>query len=226
MLSFDPGSDYFWFLTCTRVLEIFGVMSIIKCYQFIQFCFILLQLLTEKLKFEEEMLNMKMLAKQEEMNRSRQFEERIEVVQASRNEFQTKATRQGSEISDLQSRLTSSEREVESLKRQCESLKQQMESKDEEMRDGNNRLRLEIDKERRTTSELRDKIAEQERALAEQEKKARDELTSKEMYIATLKNEVRSKDDEIARNKNDELKRTELLENALQSYIASARKAR
>ena len=226
MLSFDHGSNYFWFLTCARVLEIFGVMSIIKCYQLIQFCFILLQLLTEKLKFEEEMLNMKMLAKQEEMNRSRQFEERIEVVQASRNEFQTKATRQSSEISDLQSRLTSSEREVESLKRQCESLKQQIESKDEEMRDGNNRLRLEIDKERRTTSELREKIAEQERALAEQEKKARDELTSKEMEIATLKNEVRSKDDEIARNKNDELKRTELLENALQSYIASARKAR
>jgi len=184
------------------------------------------KLLTEKLKFEEEMLNMKMLAKQEEMSRSRQFEERIEVLQASRNEFQTKATRQSSEISDLQSRLTSGEREVDSLKRQCESLKQQIESKEEEMRDGNNKLRLEIDKERRTNSELRDKIAELERALVEQERKARDEIASKEMEIATLKNQVRSKDDEIARNKNDELKRTEMLENALQSYIASAKKAR
>lgn len=185
---------------------------------------ILLQLLSEKLKCDEEILNIKMRMKQDEMNRSRQFEERIEVLQASRNEFQTKVTKQNADLSDLQSRLTNSEREVESLKRQCETLKQQIESKEAEMRTESSKFRSEIEKQRQTNSELRDKVAEFERRLLEQEKQAKDGIASKEMEIISLKAQLRSKDEEIDRSKKDESKRAEILEHALQSYIASARK--
>ena len=68
--------------------------------------------MSEKLKAEEELMNLRMTLKQEEMNRSRQFEERIELLQSARNEIQIKNTKQNAELSDLQSRLSNSEREV------------------------------------------------------------------------------------------------------------------
>ena len=171
-------------------------------------------------------MNTKMQMKQEEMNRSRQFEERIEVLQAGRNDLQIKVTKQNADISDMQSRLASSEREAESLKRQCNDLKQAMDSRDTELQNERKNARLEIESERKNSLQLRNKLAEIELRLSEQEKRAKDDLAHKDVEISYLKSQLADKEQEIARNRNDEIRRTELLETALQGYLDSARKAR
>ena len=180
--------------------------------------------MSDKLKYEEDAMNMRMTMKQEEMNRTKQFEERIELLQTSRNDVQIKATKQSAEISDLQTRLGNSERENESWKRQCEHLKQQIDDRETELRNEANKARLEIENERRESMELKEKIADLERKNSEQEKRAKENLVAKETEISFLKTQLANKEDEIKRNRNDEIKRTEMLENALQSYLASARK--
>ncbi len=74
--------------------------------------------------------------------------------------------------------------------------------------------------------QLKDKISELEMRNGELEKRSRDSIASRDNEISYLKTQIASKDEEMARNRVDEIKRAEMLENALQTYIASTKKLR
>eukprot|EP00794_Sanderia_malayensis_P003433 gene3433-3928_t len=184
------------------------------------------KMMGDKLKAEEDSMNLRMTLKQEEMNRSRQFEERIEILQSARNELQIKNTKQSAEISDLQSRLGNNERETESLKRQCDHLKQQIDSKEAELRSEANKAKLEMDNAKRLLAQLQDKISDLEMKHSELEKRNKESLLSRDRDITYLRTQITNKDDELSRNRADEIKRAEVLENALQAYISNTKKLR
>ena len=55
------------------------------------------------------------------------------------------------------------------------------------------------------------------------ESQLRELRTTKESEIVKLQEQLKSKEDEIKRNRDDELRRASILESALQTYISSAR---
>lgn len=183
------------------------------------------EIVSIKLQGDEELMNVKSQLKQDEIMRSKQYEERINLIQASRDELSSQCTRQLAQISDLQSQVATSTRECESQKRQIDTLRQQMEKKDFEHNQEATRLKLELDAERKNTGDLREKVSKLEDKLAEEAKRHRESLTAKESEIKFLNDQLKNKDSELKRHHDEELKRAEMLEKAIYSFVSSTRTA-
>lgn len=183
------------------------------------------QLVSIKLSSDEELRNTKTRLKQDEIARSRQYDEHISQIQQSQSELQIQNTKQLTQITDLQSQLNTVNRESEMLNRQVESLKQQLERKDTDYRNEVNRSRIELDSERKTQAELRDRISDLENKLSEMSRRHKDAMSIKDNELEQLTEKLRSKENDIRKMHDEELKRAELLEKAIFSYVSSTKNA-
>lgn len=183
------------------------------------------QLVSVKLSSDEELRNTKTRLKQDEIARTRQYDEHISQIQQSQSELQIQNTKQLAQITDLQSQLNTVNREGEMLKRQVESLKQQLERKDTDYRNEVNRSRIELDSERKTQAELRDRISELEDKISEMSRRHKDAMSIKDNELEQLNEKLRSKENDIRKMHDEELKRAELLEKAIFSYVSSTKNA-
>lgn len=183
------------------------------------------QLVSIKLSSDEELRNTKTRLKQDEIARSRQYDEHISQIQQSQSELQIQNTKQLTQITDLQSQLNTANRDSELLKRQVESLKQQLERKDADYRNEVNRSRLELDSERKTQAELRDRISDLEDKLSEMSRRYKDAMSIKDNELEQLNEKLRGKENDIRKMHDEELKRAELLEKAIFSYVSSTKNA-
>lgn len=179
--------------------------------------------MNDKLRFEEESLSQRAKWKQEEMAKTKQYEDRIDLILQGKDELQTKVSKLSVEIAETQAQLTASQKECEATKRQCEQLQQLMNQRDLEHRNESNRAKLEVDSERRVNAELKDKVASQEIKIQEIRSQMKDMQTEKDSEKARLQEQIRLKDDELKRGREEELRRAGMLETALQSYISSTR---
>lgn len=181
------------------------------------------QLVSLRISSDEELRNTKTRLKQDEITRSRQYDEHISQIQQSQSELQIQNTKQLTQITDLQSQLNSANRDNDVFRRQIETLKQQVEQKDADYRTEVNRSRIELDSERKTQSELRDKISDLESRMMEMTRRHRDAIGIMESELEHLKEQLRCKDNEIKRIHDEEMKRAELLEKAIYSYVSSTK---
>jgi len=182
-------------------------------------------IMNDKLRFEEENLSQRAKWKQEEMAKTKQYEDRIDLMLRGKDELQTKLSKLSVEMAETQTQLTSSQKECEATKRQCEQLQQLMNQRDLEHRNESNRAKLEVDSERRVNAELKDKVASQEIKIQEIRSQMRDMQTEKESEKSRLQEQLRTREDELKRGREEELRRAGMLETALQSYISSTRSA-
>lgn len=183
------------------------------------------QLVSLKLTADEELRNTKTRFKQEEIARSRQYDEHISHVQSSQNELQLLNTKQLAQIADLQSQLNTINRDNDMMKRQLDSFKQQLEHRDAEYKSEVNRSRLELDAERKSQADLRDKIAFLEEKISEMNRKHKEAVTMKDSQLDQLNEQLKAKDNDIKRIHEEEMRRAELLEKAIFSYVSSAKSA-
>ena len=182
-------------------------------------------MMTDKLRFEEESLLQRAKWKQEEMAKTKHYEDRIDLMVRGKDELQMKLSKLSIELAEKQTQLTSSQKECEANKRQCEQLQQLMNQRDLEHRNESNRAKLEVDSERRVNAELKDKVASQDIKIQEIRSQMKDMQTEKESDKSRLQEQLRTKEDEIKRRREEELRRAGMLETALQSFISSTRSA-
>ncbi|XP_068755458.1 leucine-rich repeat-containing protein 45-like [Montipora capricornis] len=181
------------------------------------------QLVSLRLTSEEELRNTKTRLKQEEIARSRQYDEHISQVQASQNELQLLNTKQLAQIAELQSQLNTINRDNEVFKRQVDSLKQQLELRDADFKSEVSRSRLELDAERKTQADLRDKIADLEDKISEMTRKHKEAMIMKDNQLEQLNEKMRAKENDIRTMQEEEMRRAELLEKAIYSYVSSTK---
>lgn len=183
------------------------------------------EVVSTKLKADEDLMNCKARLKQEELLRSKQYEERISMLQVSRDDVQTQNTKQLSQLTELQTQSSCVSRECESLKRQANSLKQELEQRDTEHRNEVVHLRTELDNGRKVQHDLRDKISSLEADNIEMSRRHKGALSAKDSEAAFLNEQLRSKENELRRTHEDEMKRADLLEKAIYTYVSSTRSA-
>ena len=183
------------------------------------------EIVCTKLRADEDLMNCKARLKQEELLRSKQYEERISMLQASRDDVQGQNTKQLSQLNDLQTQNSSMIRECESLKRQVDSLKQELEQKDRDHRDDVTRFKSELDNGRKTQHELQDKITRLDADIQESGRHHKDTLSAKDNEIAVLNEKLRSKENELRKTHEEEVRRAEMLEKAMYAYVSSTRSA-
>lgn len=176
-----------------------------------------------KLEADEQLMHAKTKLKQEEMIRTQQYEERIALIQSSRDDLQAQSIKQLTEISQMQTQLSSITRENESQRRQLDTLKQQMDQKDSEYRQETSHLRMELDSARKDAAEQRNTVSLLEDRSNEANKKHRDALSQKDKEISLLNDQLRSKENELKRHQDEEIKRAEMLEKAIYSFVSNTK---
>jgi len=182
-------------------------------------------MMNDKLRFEEESLAQRAKWKQEEIAKSKSYEERIDLLIRGKDDLQERLSKLSIEHTETNTQLTSSRKDNEASKRQYEQSQQLMNQRDLEYRNESNRTKLELDSERRVNAELKDKVASQEMKIQDMRSQMKDIQTEKETEKNRLQDQLRTKDDELKRSREEELRRAGLLETALQSYISSTRSA-
>lgn len=186
-------------------------------------CSLKSEVLETKLKADEDLMNTKSKLKQEELSRAKQYDERIGILQLSRDDLQAQTTKQLTQITELQTQLSNSLRECDSHKRQCDTLKQQIEQREADYRSEASRTRNELDARRKTENELRDRVSSLESRITEMVKKHQESLAAKEHEVERCSERLKSKENDLKRMREDEMKRAELLEKAIYSYVSSAK---
>ena len=124
---------------------------------------------------------------------------------------------------EMQSQLSSITRESESQKRQIDTLKHQMQQKDSEYRQEISHLKLELDVAKRDIGEQRSTVSNLEDRLTEASKKHREAINQKDKEILFVNDQLRSKENELKRHQDEELKRAEMLEKAMYSFVSNTR---
>ena len=182
--------------------------------------------ISDKLRAEEDMLSMHSKWKQDEHLKNKQYDERINMMQSMKDELNQKCSKLNMQLSESQTQLCSCQKELENASRQVEQQKLLLEQKETEMRNEINRARIEFDNERRSHAESKDKVSVLERNIQDLNMRSKETVTAKDTEIASLKGQLQSRESEIDRIRDDELRRASILENALQTYIMGVRSPR
>lgn len=182
-------------------------------------------LMSEKLRHEDELVAQRTKLKQNEILQNKQYEQRIDLLINTKDELQMKISKLSVEVSDTHTQYISCQKDLETYKRQSEQQQQLLNQRDLEYRNETNRLRIEIDNEKRKNSELSDQIRKAENQHQDLLSQLRELKSVKEAEVSKLQDIIKSKEDDIKRTREDELRRAGMLENALQTYITSTRTA-
>ncbi|XP_002162137.3 leucine-rich repeat-containing protein 45 isoform X1 [Hydra vulgaris] len=182
-------------------------------------------MLSDKLKHEEDLLQQKTKWNQEEVLKQKQYEDRINCLITSKDEFQNRISTLSATSTHLENQLKCCHKELESLKSQNEQQQEILNLKDVQYRGEVNRLNVLIDSEKRLNAENKEKINHLENKLQGLQSDMQYLQSSKDKEIQQLKEFIKKKDDDLRRARDDEQRRISLLESAMQSYIHSSKSA-
>ncbi|XP_064621256.1 leucine-rich repeat-containing protein 45-like [Lineus longissimus] len=180
----------------------------------------------DRLQNEEHLMITKQKIRQEEEQRCKQYEEKIRLLQQSKDETQSHANMLSGTVQDLQSKNSGLVLENEALKRKIEGFQNELAGKNSEMMTEVGKVRLEmaqrmnkLEAENQTQSELRDKMHNLDQQLTEQTVRNRDAIHAKEREITELQERLKSKETEIQRMREDEAQRASVLQQAILNYV-------
>lgn len=183
--------------------------------------------MTDKLQAEENISIAKQKVKQEEEARMKQLEEKLRVLQISKDELQSHHNQQQTLISEFTSKNSSLTLEVESYKRRIEELSEEVNNKNVYTMQEVGKVKIELqgavtklENERSMQKELREKLAESDNKLSEQMMKHREMIDSKEREIMQLQERLRAREGELARAREEEMQRAQILQNAVMNYVS------
>lgn len=190
-------------------------------------------IIDSKLKQDEDMVAQRARWKQDEVFKCKQFEDRIDMLVTAKDELQSKVSKLSINENEVQSKLVLHLKEIDNYKLLVSQQQEASLQRDSDHRNEINKLHVEIDNEKRECRNLRNKVDDLEHKgidLQSEMKQLRTlkdgEICSKETEMFTLKELVKSKEDEIRKMHQDELTRSNMLESALQTYILSARQTK
>ncbi|XP_041364720.1 leucine-rich repeat-containing protein 45-like [Gigantopelta aegis] len=163
---------------------------------------------SEIMKTEEQLLHIKQKVRTEE-------EEKIRVLQISKDNLQSHCNQQTSLVSELQYNNSNLTLEVDTLKSRLEEMRQEFAVKNNvtiaEMKLELTATLNKLESERQLQSELRNKLSQVDR-----------DLSAKDREIASLKEKLRAREYEVSRIREDELQRVHMLQSAVVTYMARA----
>ncbi|XP_076444384.1 leucine-rich repeat-containing protein 45-like [Babylonia areolata] len=185
--------------------------------------------MVDKLNAEEQLQSAKTRIKAEEDQRHRQLEERVRVLQTSKDELQSHSNQQASLVSELQSRNSSLTLEVENFKRRMEEMGQELAEKNSYTMAEVGKVKMELNQahtklegERSVHSDLRDKLAQADKDLSDQLLRHRQAMEEKDRELISLQEKLRAREMEIQRSREEEAQRAQMLQSAIMSYVSRA----
>ncbi|CAG5118681.1 unnamed protein product [Candidula unifasciata] len=182
----------------------------------------------DKLNAEEQIASIKHRLKSEEEQRHVLLEEKIRVLQISRDELQSHCNQQTATITQLQHKNSNLQLEIEALHRQRDELNQELAQKSnytmaevEKVKVELTRCQNKLDQERATQAELRDKLASVDSQMSEQMLKYRKVVEEKEREIVLLEEKLKGRELELVRIREEEAQRVQALQSAILNYVGS-----
>ncbi|KAI8501016.1 Leucine-rich repeat-containing protein 45 [Branchiostoma belcheri] len=186
-------------------------------------------LVSEKSKYEEQMQQAKTRIKHDQQQRVTQLEERLRMEQMSKEELQNHSDHQSAQVTELQTKHTGAVMEIEGLKRKIEEINQELAGKNAEKMTAVEKVRLELNQqaskleaEKLTNTELNERLEKVEKQLRDQNHRHREERRDLETEVTSLREQVRMKDAEINRIRDDEAQRARMLQSAINNYVGGA----
>uniref|UniRef100_A0A2C9L243 Leucine rich repeat containing 45 n=1 Tax=Biomphalaria glabrata TaxID=6526 RepID=A0A2C9L243_BIOGL len=181
---------------------------------------------SDKLNAEEQLQTLKHRLKSEEEQRHVQLEEKIRVLQTSRDELQSLTNQQVATISQLQHKNSNLQMEVDNLRRQMDELNQELAQKNNytmaevgKVKAELNKLQNKLDQERSVQSELREKLATVDSQMSEQMLKHRRQMEEKEKEVVLLEEKLKGRELELVRLREEEAQRVQVLQSAILNYV-------
>ncbi|KAL8619252.1 hypothetical protein ACOMHN_050033 [Nucella lapillus] len=183
----------------------------------------------DKLSAEEQLQASKTRIKAEEDQRHRSLEERVRVLQTSKDEMQSHCNQQASLVSELHSKNSGLTLEVENYRRRLEEMGQELAEKNNYTMAEVGKVKLDLnqtlsklDGERSLHSELRDKLAQADRDLSDQLLRHRQAMEEKDRELVSVQERLRGREMEIQRAREEEAQRAQMLQSAIMSYVSRA----
>ncbi|XP_002731112.1 leucine-rich repeat-containing protein 45-like [Saccoglossus kowalevskii] len=186
--------------------------------------------LSERMGHEENLLQTKQRVKEEELQRSKHLEDKIRMLQNAKDDLQQHNSQQSQVVAEFQSKYSNATLEVESLKRKLEDLNLELSGKSNETIAEVNKVKLNYQKQisrmesdLQEVEDLREKCTRLEKQMLEQSKQHRETLAARESELSVLSEKLRMKEAEMARIREDEAQRVNMLQSAIMSYVSSSR---
>lgn len=183
--------------------------------------------MTDKLHAEEHISIAKQKVKSEEENRLKQLEEKLRVLQASKDELQSHSNQQQSTISELTTKVGSLSLEAETYRRRIDELNEEVSGKNVYTMQEVGKVKIELqqvmtklDGERTIQKDLREKLSETDNKLSEQMLKHREIVETKDREILSLQERLRAREGELSRAREDEMQRAQILQSAVMNYVS------
>ncbi|XP_013399235.1 leucine-rich repeat-containing protein 45 isoform X1 [Lingula anatina] len=185
------------------------------------------QAAADRIKAEEELATVKHKIRSDEEQRQKQLEDRMRILQQSKDELQSHSNHQQALISELQGKNSSMVLELETHKRRIDAQNTELSGKNNEMMAEVGKVKLEVkqkmaqlETERQAQNELKEEIGRLKRQISEQTGKHRELIHDKEREIESLQEKVREKDKELIRMREEDAQRSSMLQSAIMTYVA------
>ncbi|KAM4662735.1 leucine-rich repeat-containing protein 45 isoform 2-T2 [Discoglossus pictus] len=185
-------------------------------------------LANERAMAKEEIQTVRSATQLEEQQHAAILQDKLRTLAQSREQAQNHVLQQTQLVGELQSQNGQLNLEIESLKRRIDGFNQELAKKEQEKMSEVSKVRVELQErighleaELATQEGLREKVSALERHQKVQSSSHRETLLDKEGEISSLLERLRLKDAEIARMREEEAQRANILQNAIMSYIHS-----
>ncbi|XP_072029970.1 leucine-rich repeat-containing protein 45-like [Amphiura filiformis] len=182
--------------------------------------------LNERLVLEEQILETKKRVKEEEQQRSKHLEDKIRLLQNSKDDLQQHSSQQTQLVSELQAKHSNATLEIESLKRKLEELNREVAGKNNELLAEVNKVEIQHSKQLsklqhqlQELEDTKDRCDTLEKQLSDQARRYRSEMHSLEAEADTLKEKLRLQDMEFGRLQEEEAQKASQLHAAISSFL-------
>lgn len=184
------------------------------------------EVLSNKLKAEEDLFNLKTQHKHEQLHSCQQNEEKINALQVSRDEQHVQINKLLKQIAELQRELNLKVRELAEVNEEKDSVAKESDRKQNDHKAEISRLKMELQSEKKTQENLKDQMSNLESNIKENSRKYKDWIANKEREIESLQEKLQGKETDLKRQREEEIRRADLLESAIFTFVNSARSTR
>jgi hypothetical protein len=181
----------------------------------------------ERLLTDEQLASAKQRIRTEEDQRRSGLEEKMKVLQASRDELQTYAAQQASLVAELQSRNSQLAIDNESLRRRITDLQQELAGKNAELTEEVARVRLDLnarierlENDRRSKEDLYSRITTLEKDSADAALRHRNALEERDRELHHLSDMLKQRETELRLMRDADTQRALVLQSAVQTYVS------
>ena len=182
--------------------------------------------MSNKLKAEEDVFNIKTQHKHEQLLSSKQYEDRISALQTARDEQHVQMSKYLNQIAELQKELNLKGKYLSELNEEKDSATKELHRKEVDYKTEISRLKIDLESEKKTQDDLRDKISSLESNIKDNARKHKDLIADKAREIECLEEKLQARETDLKRQREDEMRRADLLESAIFTYVNSTRSSR